>query len=960
MARKKESSAYENIRLPLANELQAKIKQWSNSGYPSVEGKEITHITRELLNYWFNQDGSPFYPCQKEAIETLIYCFEILRNPILLDLYQLLAPQDLIDNIYLKKIEGSSFPKYCLKMATGTGKTWVLALALIWQFFNAMEYPRSFFCSHFLVVAPRLIVYERLLDSFLGKMGTDGKRNRSTSDYDKDYFFPDGWREDFKKIRILTKDDIHVGMSLAKGPFVLITNWHRLNFSNKKTRKNVLEDWYEGFSEVDESIADTIKDLLSSSSDLMVFNDEAHHVHDMKDDSIKIWQESVNIIKDKIQERHKAARLTQVDFSATPFETRQNKRIVFPHIIYEYDIVKAMNTGLVKQIFLESRNQLSIDEIDKFDAYTRSKLVKVNLEKEDIKAVRNKATNEPIDLSLAQKLLIQIGLKKLEQLEEEWEAAKIKKKPVFFIIAEDNKVANLVEKEISKMPNRLGRKYALYDKNDSSIKPEVITIHSDRKGMLPEEEYETIRKLVFNLDDLDNPLKIVISVMMLKEGFDVNSVCVIAGLRALDSYVLAEQTIGRGLRLMFREPEYEEPKNEVFNQLKNGENPGNSFDQLFVVEHPTFREFYKWLEEAGAHIGTGDSTKVPGTGDLITTEVKEERQKFDIAWPETLVTEFKEKTLDTASFDLANIRKYPIPFEKIRDHAKVWLTEKHMITENVARTWTFRTDIFDYNQFLRNITQDLIKDATSVRTNLSNYSSEIMELVDRYCTDYLFGKIVNFAEDENYPVLNIIEVYSFIKQEFRKSLNEFLLSFNTDSVVNATWRKLSVMKYWRMKKNSSIEVRKSIYERLPFGHGAGLEKSFAIGVLEKSPEVKSWSKLNDKRGSFHLHIKYLAEDGNFKSYFPDFLIKTNKKIYLVETKSDRDFEKDPEVRTKAVNTRKMASLFSKIICPFEELDQPKEWEYILIPESRFNDNINLSFEALANVCKDATDRLTAG
>jgi hypothetical protein len=73
--------------------------------------------------------------------------------------------------------------------------------------------------------------------------------------------------------------------------------------------------------------------------------------------------------------------------------------------------------------------------------------------------VRDKATNEPIDLSLAQKLLIKIGMKKLEQLEEEWETAKIKKKPVFFIISEDNKVADVVEKEISKMPNRLGRKY---------------------------------------------------------------------------------------------------------------------------------------------------------------------------------------------------------------------------------------------------------------------------------------------------------------------------------------------------------------------------------------------------------------------------------------------------------------------------------------------------------------------
>jgi hypothetical protein len=107
----------------------------------------------------------------------------------------------------------------------------------------------------------------------------------------------------------------------------------------------------------------------------------------------------------------------------------------------------------------------------------------------------------------------------------------------------------------------------------------------------------------------------------------------------------------------------------------------------------------------------------------------------------------------------------------------------------------------------------------NVKTNLSNYSSEIMELVDRYCTTYLFGNTVTYDKDENYMVLNIMEVYSFIKQEFRKALNEFLLSFSTDTVVTATWRKLSVMKYWRMKKESSIGIRKSLYVRLPFGHG---------------------------------------------------------------------------------------------------------------------------------------------
>lgn len=283
MVRKKESTAYEKIRVPLANELQTKVTKWSETGYPSVEGKQITSITRQLLNYWFNQDESPFYLCQREAIETLIYCFEILGNPNLHNLYQLVSPQDLADNIQLKKIEESAFPKYCLKMATGSGKTWVLILALIWQFFNAMKNPDSSFCKHFLVVAPGLIVYERLLDSFLGKMDTSGKRDISTSDYEQDYFFPEGWKDDFNKIRILTKGDIHVGMAINEGPFVLITNWHRLNFSKKKSGKSVLEDWYEGFSDKDESTTETIKDLLSSSPDLMVFNDEAHHVHDIKE-----------------------------------------------------------------------------------------------------------------------------------------------------------------------------------------------------------------------------------------------------------------------------------------------------------------------------------------------------------------------------------------------------------------------------------------------------------------------------------------------------------------------------------------------------------------------------------------------------------------------------------------------------------------------------------------------------
>lgn len=952
----RQDETYKRQLCPLPAKIKVVVKEWADAGYPAVNGMSITPITRTLLNYWFNQEDSPFYRCQKEAIESLIYCYEILNKPNLSGLYKLFAPTHLEQSHHLKKITLGEFPEYCIKMATGTGKTWVLALALIWQYFNAVKGQDKRFAKHFLVIAPGIIVYKRLLDSFFGKEDLKGKRDVTKSDYFNESFFPEGYKEEFMKLKKLTKEDITPNMEITEEPFVLITNWHRLNFNVKRKKGTKLSDAiYYGFSDEDESLTETFKTLLTANQDLMIFNDEAHHVHESYGEDEKVWQESINLVYEKIKSDFGDTNLTQVDFSATPFETKQNKVIYFPHIIYDYDVIQAMNSMLVKQIFLETRNELTIDDLDKVDVQLRSKLIKINLEKEDIKAIRDRATKKFLDLSLAQKLLIQIGLKKLEQLEEEWAEAKINKKPVLFLLAEDNEVADMIEKEIAKMPNQHGKRYTIYDKNKPQEIPDILTIHSDRKGGLSDEEYERIRKHIFNIDDPSNPVKIILSVMMLKEGFDVNSVCVIVGLRALDSYVLAEQTIGRGLRLMFREPEYEEAKNESFDLLRNRQKPKDSFDQLFIVEHPTFREFYKWIEEEGANIGKGNSASISGAGDMIQVEVVEDRLKFNLAYPETLVTEFKEKSFDISKFNLAKIPKYPIPFEDMRKQAKVWLSEKHIGTENIARTWAFKTDIFDYNQFLRLITQDLIKDNNI--TNLSNYSSEIMGLVDDYCTNHLFGKRINYDEEENYTVLNIMELYGFIKKELRKELWNFLLSFNTETVLNAKWRKMSVMNFWRMKENSSVKVSKCIYEKLPFGHGAGLELKFVIEVLEKSQEVISYSKINDKRGSFHLHIKYLAEDGNYKSYFPDFIIKTDKKMFIVETKSDKDFEKDPDVKAKATNTKKMCQLFSKIKCPFKELNQPIEWEYVIIPESRFSKNQGLSFEALANVCKDATEFL---
>jgi len=930
----------------LSRALIERVRSWSSEDYPAVDGREITSTTRELLHHWFRPDGSDFYDCQKEALETLIYCFEILGNRNLVELYRIFAPFELKkESRYCGKITEIPHPRYCLKMATGTGKTWILILVMIWQYMNAVREKDPRFVKHFLVVAPGIIVYERLLDAFLGKERMDKKRDSANADIHRESFLPSEWRELFDTLRIMTKDDLKPAMEITANPYVLITNWHRINFVEKKGRRQkAWETLYPYFSEEDRTITEVMKRLLTANPDLCVLNDEAHHTHEAKDETERQWQESINIIRSQIS-RLSSFSFFQVDFSATPFEGQRGKRVYFPHIVYDYDVISAMREQLVKQIFLEERNRLTIDDLDKVDPELQGRLLKLDLNREDIKAIRDRRTGRPTDLSLAQKLLIQIGTKKLEQLQREWEEQGIRKKPALLILAEDNAVADLVEQEFAKITDWKGRRYTVYDKHKPGLMPTVLTIHSDRKGELPEEEYEKIRNYIFNIDDPANPVKVIISVMMLKEGFDVSNICVVAGLRALDSDVLAEQTIGRGLRLMFKEPEFEEPKFEAFSLLQQKKTPTNSFDQLFVVEHPTFRKFYEWIEREGGFLGRGSSIQVSGPGDFVTIEPTDERiSKFDLAWPEEILTDYKEAKYDFTQIDLKKLDQWPLPFDDMKKRAKVFLAERYTITKHAARKWAYETDVFDYNYFLRGTTNDLIGDGKTIV--LSAYAADIMGLLDDYCRNFLFGQTIDYDADNNHYVLNILEIADFVKKNLRKALWDFILSTREERALTAKWRRLSDTKYWRMKKTVAEPTDRCIYPMLPFGYARGLEKQFMTDVLESSEEVLAYSKVMDYRGSRHLAFRYLAHDGTYGSYYPDFIVKTKDRMYVVETKLDKDFERDPDVRNKAVAAVKMCELFSEIECPIQEAGQPKEWEYVIFKESALKKNIALTFDQL--------------
>ena len=194
-----------------------------------------------------------------------------------------------------------------------------------------------------------------------------------------------------------------------------------------------------------------------------------------------------------------------------------------------------------------------------------------------------------IGLSDGQKIMLRAGIQKLKILENEFveltadKNGVSNKHPKMMVICEDTKVAPLVTN---------------FFISEGLSEDEIVEIHSDRKGNIPPKEWDETKQKLFNIDKLDKP-KIIVSVLMLREGFDVNNICVVVPLRSTTSPILLEQTIGRGLRLMWREPIYEDIKAENrIRLLDKKEEPINYLDLLSIVEHPAFIEFYeKYIDE---------------------------------------------------------------------------------------------------------------------------------------------------------------------------------------------------------------------------------------------------------------------------------------------------------------------------------------------------------------------------
>lgn len=924
------------IGLLIPTLLQNDVEGWRNTGWSGV-----TQTTAELLTYWFEEDrdGPKFHQCQQQAIEAVIYCHEILQIQSPYQLYQEFSPNSSSvreaaqSKVIQDELNPITFPKYCLKMATGSGKTWVLNALLVWHYFNALNGERLHdrggrlsplgFTSRFMIVTPGREVQKRILYSI-------------NFDLSQPLFIPPGirWRDRFY-FELYQPSDFRENLTLTDGSFLVVTNWQQFRFSNDEP--SLWEDLLGEREEVPK--AEIIADLMTEYPDICVMNDEAHHVHatkrpnpTTKTNEELIWRRFMTFLHQKQATRHVDAEqrvFQQIDFSATPFFGSGDKKDFFPHIIYDYDLAQASTDMLVKQLFLEQRQGVNLQDLD-FRA-------------ERDKPEPGKKQGEIVGLSRGQKVMLEIGKSKLEQLTQEFKTNGINRKPVMLVLAEETKVADLVGEHFYSLPDEDGN---YYDEN------RIAVYHSNLKDA----EYKAAEAKLTEIDADDKPLRVVVSVLSVREGFDRSNICVIVMLRASEADLLLEQIVGRGLRLMFPsyKPEYDQIqdlKQEARQQLLSQEQPSNAFDCLFLVEHPKFKDFYdSYLRSQGHVIGVGDSSGQSASGDLVQVDALSDRvQKYDICFPMQIYDQAPIPNL--ADVDVSSLGHYRVQFDTLKQlSAKTLITDVHVETDTRAKTWQLENDYFDYSFFLQNIARAVTR--TGKLTHLTSLSAEIAALVDEYISYRLFTREVDFTLPENYKVLQSQQVTDFITDQVRAAIQK--ATGDLQYQPGAVWRSLSDVPRLLMRRKNMVTAQRCIYpyQAVQSAKG-GFERDVITRLLNPSPEVLAFAKLDRKHD---LRIAWRDERGIQRNYEPDFVVKTVDRIFLFETKGDHLID-EPSTALKAQAAVAWCRSTSTVL---PQREQPQQWEYLILRQSVFDANEGASFSALLSIMRMERESLVAG
>ena len=483
------------------NQLRDEVRVWRETGYPGT-----ALVTRRLLEWWFERDeerraiGRRFFFCQQEAVETVIYLYEVQGRR--------------------KMPETGDLLRYALKLATGTGKTVVMALFVTWSTLHNRKVSGSSLSANFLVLVPNLTVRDRVSGVPRGDgLSHSGEHNL----YDAFDIVPPEYHDEFH-------------------PNVLVRNWQGIPLEGKR------EDWIpEEVMEEGRFIPaavlwamrrraqqdpnTVIRRMLGGWRDVVVINDEAHHVYGEK--HTKKGEDPGYIKWSKIIDRvSKAVKLSIVlDLSATPWYGSGSSKpegTLFEWLVSDFPVYDAFESGLVKVVRLPDPDEKGRIYLDLWD------LVKGAKTKEEyIRACKGAIAS-----------IYSSWRKDHDEWSSTLEFAR-GPSPVLLCVADNATRAGWLFEHLT-------REYDLLRNPDEEDRTRWMTIQIDSKVFDADKGNEGIIREMVNTvgrkGKQGEHVRCIVSVNMLSEGWDVQSVSHILGLRAFGSPLLTEQIIGRGLR----------------------------------------------------------------------------------------------------------------------------------------------------------------------------------------------------------------------------------------------------------------------------------------------------------------------------------------------------------------------------------------------------------------------------
>lgn len=920
------------IPLTLASRISQEVNECFESG---AIWESVSPVTSRLLHFWFDEEYREqrecnFHKGQEQAIKNMIYLYEVARVESVAQMYQRFYPEAM--GGILNELAESSFVKFCIKMATGTGKTWVMNALVLWQYCNAVYangYKGIQYFANFVLLAPGLIVYERLLDSYQGRVGENGSRDVDSSDIMQNaaLFVPEEWRE---KVREFLSGSVFdkEGKKLEsrESGFLLLSNWHFLDEREEVAQRVQSEYPLENVASIVQGILplypSTANDLekldraikageereyLSTLENLCIINDEAHHIYD--DDKDLKWEGIIKYISQAIVKN--GGRFMQCDFSATPYIDKklkkQNVKIHFLHIIVDFDLKTAIHSALVKNISLTQRNILS------------------SIKSLDFRARRD-SEGKILGLSQGQEVMIDAGLKQLELLEKEFIKLDSSKYPKMLIMCEQQEVVEFVEQYLE--TKGLGGE-------------SVLSIHSGKKNDIGEQEYLRIKSRLFAMDKHKEP-KVVISVLMLREGFDVGNICVIVPLRASESAILIEQTIGRGLRLMWRDNAGALMRLENLKALQNGQKPANYIDHLVIVEHPSFQRFYdEMIKNHLVFVDTDEQGGGSVTGDMLYVGLKPDYEAYDMAWHRVVSshtqTRLNERLEALLQKPLAHFSAFSLDGLK-----QIAGTKERFILENFTTQTQFggfeiSAELFNagaYSEFLRVLCESIagklersggnVSGGKGLSVRLQGVEHLLIKRIDRYIRYELFKESFN-PLDSSWRVLCLKDVGEHIIKVFLELLQE--LESTQESIEMALEsRYFSEVEGFRHREQFCLDGIKSIYTHTPFpSNKGGLERVF-IEWIQKQGDIVRFVKILESKHSF-AYIPYIRADGVLGRYFVDFMAEGEREVYIIETKSQKDLRAEDVVRKKRAAISYVEQVNAALAIRGQKL-----WRYVLVGE----------------------------